>query len=125
MIGRAVFRASRTSLGFVVAPSLQFHNNKHVRVANSVAILASTRFSNRCGHFYKRGLSSLEKISARQVHALASNSSSPAIADDEEVGVNRPDIVALEVEDGGDHANGVSQLSELCAGKVPEYLLRR
>ena len=116
-IGRAVLRASRTSFGFVVAPSLHFHQKNHATVAKCIPVVASTRRSDRCGRVWKSGLSAVERISPRQVHALASDASRPAVvADDEEVA----GVLALEgVESGG------SQLRELCAGKVPEYLLRR
>ncbi|KAG0588713.1 hypothetical protein KC19_2G263900 [Ceratodon purpureus] len=102
MIGRAVWRASRTPLGFVVAPSLSSHWNQTRTVGRCVTM---------CGKFSTSGLRSLERVSARQVQVLASESSSHAVvADDEGV-------------DGVE--GGVSPLSELCAGKVPEYLLRR
>lgn len=130
MIGRAVFRASRTSSGFVIAPSLHFPKSNHERAPKCIAVSATTRFRNRCGNFSKSGLSSLTggpEISARQVHTFSSDSSSPAlVADDEGVGTTRSGVEALEdEEESGDLEDGVSPLSALCVGKVPEYLLRR
>ncbi len=117
IIGRAVCRASSPSLGFVVAPSLRFPQSF------SFKCQACTRF---CNNFGLRSLAvGGAGVSARQVQTLASDSSSPAL--DEEVGQNRTGIEAGEDEEeiGDCRENGVSQLRELCAGKVPDYLLRR
>lgn len=139
MIGRTVFRASRTSsLGFVIAPpSLQFPKQKSSAFptcsnssSRSAVVSACTRLLFSANFSQKSGLNSPRaRIAAarqqQQVHAVSSdsNSSSPAlVADDEneEAGESPTGTEALE-----DEENGVSPLRKLCAGKVPEYLLRR
>ena len=125
-MGRAALRASRATWGFGVAPPLHFHPNKHATAPQFVAFSSSTKLSNACGSFSTAGLSFLERTPARQVHVLAADSSSPAVvADDAGVGGSRRGIVVVEGVDSGAHEGGASRLSELCAGKVPEYLLRR
>jgi len=121
MIGRAVCRASRPSLGFVIVSSLQFPKSNASR--KCIAVSAPKRFRNRFGlRFVAVGSAG---VSARQVHTLSSNSSSPVL--DEDVGQNRPGIEVPEDEGASADRleNGVSQLRELCAGKMPDYLLRR
>jgi hypothetical protein len=51
------------------------------------------------------------RVSARQAHGLSSSTLDRGELDDD--------------DDNKEEENGISQLRELCASKVPDYILRR
>lgn len=101
MIERAVCGALRTSLSSVITPSLQLSKRNYVRVES-----VSTRFCHR---------PVAVRVSARQAHGLSSSTLDRRELDDDDD----------DDDKDKEEENGISQLRELCASKVPDYILRR